>query len=228
MSDHSFSIAEQHTRILSDMDSIPEGLVFDFDGVIANTEPLYWRAWRELLEPYTVVFDWDDYCRIGRGIRDEKMLESLAAIVGDPGAMAQIERRIPERKEMVRKWKLENPPIAQETVQLLKSLNNWTLGLVTSSDHADIESLLHNAGIADCFDACVFGEEITSHKPDPAPYLLIRKKLGISGGVAFEDSDAGLLSAAGAGFQTIRVSSPDDLPRLVRELLDVRSSTRAD
>jgi beta-phosphoglucomutase len=210
------------------MGSIPEALVFDFDGVIANTEPLYWRAWCELLKPYAVRFEWDDYCRIGRGIRDEKMLASLAAIVGDPDAMAQIERRLPERKEMVRRWKVEDPPIAEETVQLLKSLNGWKLGLVTSSDHADIERLLHMAGIADCFDACVFGEEITSHKPDPAPYLLIRKKLGISGGVAFEDSDAGLLSAAGAGFETICVSNPEDLPRLVRELVDFRSSPHTD
>ena len=60
--------------------SSPEVLVFDFDGVIANTEPLYWRAWCELLQPYNVAFAWADYCRIGRGIRDEKMLASLAEI----------------------------------------------------------------------------------------------------------------------------------------------------
>jgi beta-phosphoglucomutase len=201
------------------MNLLPEALVFDFDGVIANTEPLYWRAWCELLKPYAVAFGWDEYCRIGRGIRDEKMLASLAEIVADADAMTEIKRRLPERRDMVHKWKLDQPPIAEETVQLLKSLRGLTLGLVTSSDHADIEELLHNADIADCFDACVFGEEITSHKPDPAPYLLIRGKLGISGGVAFEDSDAGLLSAAAAGFETIRVSSPDDLPWLVRKLV---------
>lgn len=201
------------------MQSTPEALVFDFDGVIADTEPLYWRAWCELLKPYAVPFAWEDYCRIGRGIRDEKMLPSFAEIVADSEAMAQIARRLPERKEMVRKWKLEDPPIAKATAQLLKSLKDWRLGLVTSSDHADIEMLLQHAGIADCFEACVFGEEITRHKPDPAPYLLIRQKLHISGGVAFEDSDAGMLSASAAGFQTIRVSSPDDLPRLVEQLL---------
>ena len=201
------------------MEPTPEALIFDFDGVIANTEPLYWRAWCELLKPYAVPFAWEDYCRIGRGIRDEKMLPSLAEIVADPEIMAQIARRLPERKDMVRKWKLEDPPIAKATVQLLKSLRGWRLGLVTSSDHADIEMLLQHAGIAGCFEACVFGEEITRHKPDPAPYLLIRQKLQISGGVAFEDSDAGMLSAATAGFQTIRVTSPEDLPPLVRQLL---------
>lgn len=201
------------------MDSTPEALVFDFDGVIADTEPLYWRAWCELLKPYAVSFAWDDYCRIGRGIRDEKMLASLAEIVADSDVMAQIGGRLPQRKEMVRQWKLDEPLIAEATVQLLKSLKGWKLGLVTSSDRADIEALLHSADVADCFDACVFGEEVAGHKPDPAPYLLIRKRLRISGGVAFEDSEAGRLSAAAAGFQTVSVSSPNDLPRLVWELL---------
>lgn len=201
------------------MQPTPEALVFDFDGVIANTEPLYWRAWCELLKPYAVPFTWEDYCRIGRGIRDEKMLPSLAEIVANPEAMARIASRLPERKEMVRRWKLDAPPIANATVELLKSLKDWRLGLVTNSDHADIETLLQHAGIAGCFEACVFGEEITRHKPDPAPYLLIRQKLEISRGVAFEDSDAGMLSAGEAGFETIRVSSPDDLPGLVRQRL---------
>jgi HAD superfamily hydrolase (TIGR01509 family) len=154
------------------------------------------------------------------------MLASLNEIVANPEVMGQIQRRLPERKELVRKWKLSEPPIAPATVQLLASLKGWRVGLVTSSDHADIEALLHQAGIADHFDACVFGEEITHHKPDPAPYMLIRQKLDVSGGIAFEDSEAGILSAAAAGFETIRVHSPDDLPRLVREVLGPGSLRR--
>lgn len=206
---------------------MPEALVFDFDGVIANTEPLHWRAWCELLRPYAAPFSWDEYCRIGRGIRDEKMLAALAGIVADPEIMVQIERRLPERNEMVRQWTRDEPPIANATVQLLKEFEDWPLGLVTSSDSAEIETLLQQAGIADCFDACVFGEEVMRHKPDPAPYRLIREKLGISGGIAFEDSDAGMLSAAAAGFQSIRVSSPSDLPRLVRQALSRFSDSKS-
>lgn len=210
---------EQDGNILAAMNSRPEALVFDFDGVIANTEPLYWRAWCELLKPYEIPFSWDDYCRIGRGIRDEKMIASLAEIGVSPDMMEQIRQRLPERKELVRAWKLSEPTIAPATVRLLESLQDWKIGLVTSSDHADIGALLRHAGIADCFDACVFGEEITHHKPDPAPYLLIREKLRVRGGIAFEDSDAGLLSAAAAGFGSVRVPGPDDLPRLVREAI---------
>lgn len=195
-------------------------LIFDFDGVIADTEPLYWRAWCELLKASGLAFEWPEYCRIGRGIRDEKMLESFAARVADPMIVKQIRERLPERRDMVRSWKLKQPPIASATVELLHSLAGQTLGLVTSSDRVEIEPMLRGAGIADCFAACVFGEEITKYKPDPAPYLLIREKLGIREGVVFEDSEAGLLSAATAGFRTIRVESPGELPRLVWNVLN--------
>jgi beta-phosphoglucomutase len=201
------------------MNSLPEALVFDFDGVIADTEPLYWRAWCELLKPYGVAFEWAEYCRIGRGIRDERMLESLAELISNPDVVARIKTMLPERKELVRRWKLDQLPIADATVRLLSSLKGQTLGLVTSSDREEIELLLQRAGIDGCFHACVFGDEITTHKPDPAPYLLIKEKLGISGGVVFEDSEAGLLSAAGAGFKAVRVASPEKLPKLVWQLL---------
>jgi HAD superfamily hydrolase (TIGR01509 family) len=205
-------------------DSIGEALVFDFDGVIADTEPMYWRAWQELLKDYDVPFAWADYCRIGRGIRDEAILVSLATMVSDAEVMTRIRKRMPECAEKVRSWMLDQPPISDATVQLLKSLEGRALGLVTTSNRADVEALLRRKGIAGCFKACVFGEEVTRHKPDPAPYLLIREKLGVRGGIVFEDSEAGLLSAAKAGFKCIRVSTPGDLPKLVGDALGLASS----
>jgi HAD superfamily hydrolase (TIGR01509 family) len=201
-----------------------EALVFDFDGVIADTEPMYWRAWHELLKEYDLPFAWADYCRIGRGIRDEAMLVSLAAMLPNAEVMTRIRKKIPECAEKVRRWMRDKPPISDATVQLLKSLEGRALGLVTTSNRSDVEELLYRKGIDGCFKACVYGEEVTRHKPDPAPYLLIREKLGVRGGIVFEDSEVGLLSAAKAGFQCIRVSTPGDLPKLVSNALGLASS----
>jgi HAD superfamily hydrolase (TIGR01509 family) len=199
--------------------SSPEALVFDFDGVIADTEPSYWRAWSELLSTYQVSLSWADYCRIGRGIRDEKMLEALAVLAADPDLVTRVQSRLPERREMIRQWNLDQPPISPATVELLKSLHGRKLGLVTSSDRIEVEPMLQKAGIAECFNAFVFGDEVQSHKPDPAPYLLIRQKLAVRGGIVFEDSEAGLLSARSAEFKTILVPSPADLSTLVWKVL---------
>ena len=56
---------------------------------------------------------------------------------------------------------------------------------------------------------------MSNHKPDPAPYLLLRERIGLDAGIVFEDSIAGLESAARAGYEVIRVASPEDLPQLV-------------
>ena len=54
-----------------------DALIFDFDGVIADTDSLYWRSWAEGLETRGITFTWEQYCEIGRGVHDARMLESL-------------------------------------------------------------------------------------------------------------------------------------------------------
>jgi beta-phosphoglucomutase len=205
------------------MSSHPEALVFDFDGVIADTEPVYWRVWSELLAAHGIGLDWDHYCRIGRGIRDEKMLASIPELAARADLLALIHRQLPQRRERVRTLLAGEPPISAATFRLLNSLAGHKLGLVTSSEKFEVEPMLARAGILECFTACVFGDDTARHKPDPEPYLLIRAKLGIQqGGIAFEDSDAGLLSASRAGFKAICVATPADLPSLVAAQLNGR------
>jgi beta-phosphoglucomutase-like phosphatase (HAD superfamily) len=52
-------------------------LIFDFDGVLADTEPLIWKAWALLLASHRVDLSWDEYCRFGRGVTDQQMLSRL-------------------------------------------------------------------------------------------------------------------------------------------------------
>jgi len=199
-----------------------ESLVFDFDGVIADTEPLHWKAWATLLAPQGINLSWEDYCKFGRGIMDEEMIERLPQVASDSSLLLSLKQQIGSRKEMMRSWCIEQSPIGVPTVQMLKSLKSFRLALVTSSDRADVEPVLRAAGIDHCFQTLVFGEDTDRHKPDPAPYLLIRKRLGIETGMAFEDSDAGMESATKAGFTAVRVSHPCELPELVSWTLGTR------
>jgi HAD superfamily hydrolase (TIGR01509 family) len=200
----------------------PETLVFDFDGVLADTESLYWKAWEILLAPHGVSLSWEDYCRFGRGVKDEQMIERLPQAAADRVLQSRLKEQISYRKEMIRAWFLERPLIGSATAQMLKSLNSFRLALVTSSDRADVEPALRRAGIHSCFQTLVFGEDTDCHKPDPAPYLLIRERLGIETGIAFEDSDAGVESATAAGFTAVRVADPSELPEIVSRSLRVR------
>lgn len=193
----------------------PEALIFDFDGVLADTEPLYWKAWTELLAPHGVEFTWEEYCRYGRGVKDEEMLKALPQLASQPEILRVLQQQLPARQQMVRAWSQQHCPIHDSTIRTLLSLHQFRLGLVTSSDRSEVEPLLCRAGIDHCFDAMVFRGDVNRHKPDPAPYLEIRSRLKVSTGIAFEDSEAGIQSSSAAGFTAIRVAHPIDLPALV-------------
>lgn len=194
-------------------------LIFDFDGVIADTESLHWRSWSDVLASYGLSLTWNDYCRFGRGVNDEKLLETLPQLDGKAHVLAQIRERLVERTEMVRKWCADDSPIPAQTIELLHSLQEFTLGLVTSSKRGDVEPILQRAGIHQCFRAIVYGEDTSRHKPDPAPYLLMSERLDVKIGTAFEDSEAGFASASSAGLQAILVPHPANLAEIVEKVI---------
>lgn len=195
-----------------------EALVFDYDGVIADTEPLHWRSWAALLSHYGIALGWEEYCRIGQGVSDAQLFDHFRGRMPQSAAR-EFALRNQERKEMVRAWSLADIPILPETVDLLKALGKYRVGLVTSSDRAEVEPVLQAAQVSDCFGAMVCGGEADAPKPSPAPYLLIARRLGVKTGIAFEDSELGLASARAAGFKTAKIARPGDLPQVVAATL---------
>jgi HAD superfamily hydrolase (TIGR01509 family) len=196
------------------MVDLREALVFDYDGVIADTEPLHWKSWAVLLSRYGIQLGWDEYCRIGQGASDEQIYEHFRARMPHSTARAFAEQN-GERKRMVLELSLKESPIAQETVEMLRSLDGYRLGLVTNSDQADVKPVLCAAQIQDRFDAMIFGGDAARPKPSPAPYLLIADRLGVKTGIAFEDSEPGLESARAAGFRTVKIERVSDLSKIV-------------
>jgi beta-phosphoglucomutase len=195
-----------------------EALVFDYDGVLADTEILHWKSWAALVSPHGIQFTWDDYCKFGLGVADDQICASFKkqAPILDP---VDLMRQNSDRKRWVREWSLAKPPIAQETIEMLSALNGYRIGLVTSSDRSDVEPVLRVSGIHEKFAAMVFGDEVTARKPAPDPYLLVARKLGVTSGIAFEDSGPGIESAQAAGFKVVKIDHPKELARTVATVL---------
>src|SRR5579883_439416 len=192
-----------------------EALVFDFDGVIADTEPLHWESWAVLLSSYGIELGWDEYCRIGQGVSDMEIFEYFRARIPNPD-LNRFVLKNRERKRMVVERSLQECPIAAETAQFMRSLDGYLLRLVTSSERADVEPILRAAQIQGIFDGMVFGGEASSPKPSPTPYFLIAERLGVKALIAFEDSQPGLESARAAGFRAVKVDRPSELSKTVR------------
>lgn len=195
-----------------------QALVFDYDGVIADTEPLHWKSWAALLARYGIQLGWEEYCRIGQGVSDAELFRYFGTQMRHQDA-DEFSSQNPERKQMVREWSLAESPIPTETVELVRTLDDYRVGLVTSSERTEVEPVLRAAQIYSRFDAMVFGGEPAEPKPSPAPYLLIAERLGVKTGIAFEDSEPGLASARAAGFRAVKIERPGDLKKIVAELL---------
>lgn len=200
------------------MAEMREALVFDYDGVIADTEPLHWKSWAALLLTFGVELGWEEYCEFGLGIGDAQIYEQFRKRAPLPDAN-EFSRLNLERKERVREWSMKDIPISHETVALLKALGCRQVGLVTSSGRLEIEPVLRAAAVYDQFSAMVFGEDVERSKPSPEPYLLIAQRLGVQTGIAFEDSESGLESARAAGFRAVKIDRPGDLAETVARWL---------
>jgi beta-phosphoglucomutase len=201
-----------------------ETLIFDYDGVIADTEPLHWRSWAKILAPLGVRFTWELYCEFGRGVHDARMIQSLRERLQEPEILRGLEEKNELRKGIMRELCVNEPPINERTIEMLRDLKGFRLGLVTSSVRSEVEPVLRAAGVYQCFGARVFGDDVERHKPAPDPYLLLGSQMGITTGLVFEDSAAGIMSAQQAGYTVIPVTEPDQLPRLVyREIAKQRS-----
>lgn len=193
-----------------------EAILLDFDGVLADTEPLHWACWSEVLAPLGIVLSWEFYQDHCIGIDDRDMLRVLASQASPPRPWDDLWALYPAKKKLFRERTLAAPPFDPELDAFLGRLHReYKLAVVTSSSCAEIEPLLEAGGLRRHFDALVGGESVAHHKPAPDPYLLGAARLGVRKALVVEDSAAGIASGRAAGFEVLVVEHPADVPGLV-------------
>ena len=198
-----------------------DAILFDFDGVLADTEPVHFAAWAEALAPLGVTLDWDffrDHCI---GIDDRAMVHLLAERPDPPLDWESLWACHPEKSALFRQRTLAAPPFAPELGGFLKRLHGtYKLAVVTASSRADIEPLLEAGGLSGYFDALVCGKEAGRNKPAPDPYLRGAALLEAKNPLVVEDSEAGMASGRAAGFEVLTVESAAGMPEAVMKRLD--------
>ncbi len=196
-----------------------QAVLFDFDGVLVNSEPVHYECWCEVLKPYGFDLDWETYARNCIGISDRKMLEKFAADVGPPVELEMLLAEYPRKKEMFRARMETAAVFNADTIEMLSSLDGYKLAVVSSSARSEVEPTLVRFGVRDRFDAIVCGWEAAKLKPAPDPYLKAAEMLGVTRALVVEDSDAGETSGRAAGFDVLRITDPDDVAARVRAAL---------
>ncbi len=189
------------------MGSILQAVLFDMDGLLVDTEPLWFEVEREVM------------ARLGSGWTqaDQRALVggSMGRIVGyimdratKPASPGQVVSWLRGgMAELLASRAVEPMPGAIELLGQVRAAG-LPYALVTSSEPIIADAVL--AALADRdvrFDVVVSGADVTEPKPHPQPYLLAAGKLGVDPGcsVALEDSPNGVRSARAAGCVTVAV-----------------------
>lgn len=196
-----------------------EAILFDFDGVLADTEPLHFESWSEALEPLGISLDWQIFEKHCIGIPDLQVAEFFRGLVHPPADFAAVWARHSVKQELFLAKLQERPVFLPEVPALINALRNYKLGVVTASSRLEIEPALDAAGIRNCFEVVIGTEDVERTKPAPEPYLLAMRRLGVGWALAVEDSEAGVASASAAGLDVLRVPKPADMPGLLRSRL---------
>ena len=192
-----------------------DALLFDFDGVLADTERVHHRAWNQALEPLGIQLDWPAYQKNFVGVADEVALRERLHLRDQDGLVAR-------KQALFRQGLEESQPFLPDTVRLLEEIHSiYTLAVVSSSYKSEVEPPLVRGGIRPCFQLLITGEDVRNFKPSPEPYLLAAELLGAWRPLVIEDSDAGVASGQAAGFEVLRVSSVENVGREVRERLGI-------
>ena len=183
-------------------------LIFDFDGLIIDSESPGYVAWSELYESHGCSLPFDKYSAcIGtiHGFDLHAYLEEQSGRSFDPD---ELESACSRRWHELMKDQPLLPGIAA-TVEAAKS-RGLKLAVASSSTRGWVTSNLRKFDLLDRFDVICTRDDVSAVKPDPALYLLALEKLAVDAAeaIAFEDSPNGILSAKRAGIFCIVVPNP--------------------
>jgi HAD superfamily hydrolase (TIGR01509 family) len=184
-----------------------EAVVFDLDGVIVDSEPVWEQVRRQVVAEHGGRWAPDAQRRL-MGMSTGEWARYLSPDLGVGLPPETIAAMVIEGMRARYRQGVPLMPGAAEAVRALAA--RWPLGLASSSPPALIDAVLDGAGLRECFRVALSTEQVQRGKPAPDIYLAVTDRLGQPPEVcaAVEDSTNGLLSAAAAGLQVVAVPHP--------------------
>ncbi|MBQ1061279.1 HAD family phosphatase [Micromonospora chalcea] len=181
-----------------------DAVLFDLDGVIVDSEPVWEEVRRAYVAQHGGVWQPDTQRRL-MGMSTGEWAEYLSGELGVGRSAEQVATEVVT--EMARRYAQRVPVIdgAEEVVRRIAA--RWPLGLASSSPTRLIAAALDATGLAGSFGATLSTEETARGKPAPDVWLAVAGRLGVDPArcVAVEDSSNGVRSAAAAGCRVVAV-----------------------
>jgi len=200
-----------------------QSIIFDFDGVIADSEPLHLRAFQQTLAQEGIELSSAEYYARYLGYDDVGLFQALAADRGLPMDASRISALLAAKgrrlQDMLERGHVLFPGAADF---VRRAAAEVPIAIASGALRREIVEIAGAAGIGDLFTAIVAAGDTPESKPSPAPYLLAFERLRLHTGrdldprrsVAIEDSQWGLDSAREAGLRCVGVTNSYESSRL--------------
>ena len=210
-----------------------KAIIFDFDGVLADTEPLHFRMFQQVLQEEGLPLSERDYYEKYVGFDDRGCFHAVLSEHGRDAAPATIHRLV-ERKAAVMLGHLTTTRVVYPSaVEFVKNVaGRYRLAIVSGALRHEIELILKSAGMRDVFEHITAAEDVQDGKPAPDGYLHALQSLNrhaplqASECLVIEDTLFGIQAAHAAGMRCLAVSTTFPPDRL--EIADAVTATLQD
>jgi len=181
--------------------------LFDMDGTIADSMPLHYLAWKEILAEYgcplfpePLFYSWG-----GMPVRE------IVAALNQRHALSMPVEEVARRKEGLYFEMLPRLTAVPEVLEQIEEAHSRIpFAVVSGSTRESVLGSLRALHLEDKFDVLVCAGDYKNAKPDPEPFLLAAQKLGVPAAscLVFEDTAIGIEAATRAGMQSVRILQP--------------------
>ena len=201
-----------------------KAVIFDFDGVITDSEILHLRAFNEILSQYGIKITTKDYYKIYLGLTDVECYKLLIRDGRLKIGEEDIESLIDEKQEIFEKLAIDEGQTIEGVRDFLTMLeqNNVPMAICSGALLSEIELILEEASLRSLFEVIVSADQVTKGKPNPEGFILTLRRLNQSlqtpitpeQCIVIEDSHWGLEAAKAAGMHTIGVTNSYEAEQL--------------
>lgn len=209
-----------------------KAIIFDFDGVIADTEPLHLSAFQKVLGEKGITLNSEDYYEIYLGMDDKECFNTVLKAYGINPDKKAIQSLIEKKTAILMDYLKNNLFIYPGVINFIdRAKENYLLAIASGALRHEIEFILNAKGIDHAFTTIVSAEDVRAGKPDPECFLIALKRLNHSSKfniepeecVVIEDSIAGLEAARGAGMRSIGVTNTYGCEKLTMADIVIKS-----
>lgn len=216
--------SRDHADTVFAMPQWPLAVLFDFDGVIVNSEPLHFQAFHKVLDAEKIELSEREYYRELIGFDDRGAFRHIYAARNlplEPKTLLRLMTRKSEiMMELIEGRKYSALPGVEEFVRGL--WRHYPLGICSGALREEIEAMLEGVRLRDCFGIIVAAEDVTAGKPDPEGYLLCarllseksHKQISPADCLVIEDAPNVIQAAKFAGFATLGVATSHRIDEL--------------